>query len=66
LEGYEWKQVKLDGKEQKMEQSRQVDEEYKWRDNKKLGEEAKRVQASPSRCAGEEAKRVQASPSRCA
>jgi hypothetical protein len=26
---------------QKIEQSRQVDEEYKWRDIKKLGEEAK-------------------------
>jgi hypothetical protein len=26
---------------QKIEQSKQVDEEYKWRDNKKLAEEAK-------------------------
>jgi hypothetical protein len=26
LEGYEWRQVKLDGEVQKMEQSRQVDE----------------------------------------
>jgi hypothetical protein len=49
LEGYEWRQVKLDGEVQKMEQSRHVDEEYKWRDNKKLGEEGKGVQASPSR-----------------